>query len=533
MSRILLSRRQLLAGMGGLAVLAGLGPVGRVWAAPRFHADPFSLGVAAGDPLPDGFVIWTRLAPEPLAEHGGMPSAAVPVRWEVAEDARFGSIVRTGEALARPELAHSVHVELAGLQPSRPYWYRFHVDGADTSPEGVARTAPAPGTTPDRVRIAVAGCQAYYHGWFDAYRHLAAEPELDAVFHYGDYIYEGAAGRTRAKRPIQDENGNPVNRDHVGGEIYSLDDYRRRYALYKCDPDLKAAHASVAFVSSFDDHEVDNDFAAAHDQDGTPPEVFRLRRFAAMQAWYEHMPVRPALFPRPHDRTAYYRRLDYGRLLRMHVLDTRSHRDDQPCVRPGQENCRTGGEATASILGRAQEDWLDQGLGRDTHWNLLAQQVFVMPLKARAPDGRELPPFVDKWDGYPASRAKLVRSITSKNLTNVVIASGDAHMNAIGTVPLRDDEPDGPAVATEFLASSISSNGDGALETPHVRRFIDGGNPHLALVNDLRGYQVHEVSADQWRTEVKAMDQVQRKGGRIRTVARFAVSPDRPQLHRL
>ena len=467
MPRILINRRQLLAGMGGLAVLAGLGPIGRVWAAPRFHANPFSLGVASGDPLPDGFVIWTRLAPEPLAEHGGMPSA------------------------------------------------------------------PAPGAMPDRVRLAVAGCQAYFHGWYDAYRHLAEEPELDAVFHYGDYIYEGPAGRNKAKYPTLDANGVRVDRDHVGGEIYSLDDYRRRYALYKSDPDLQAAHASVAFISSFDDHEVDNNFAAAHDQDGTPPEVFRLRRFAAMQAWYEHMPVRAALFPRPHDRTTYYRRLDYGRLLRMHVLDTRSHRDDQPCVRPAQDNCRTGGEATASILGRDQEAWLDEGLGRDAHWNLLAQQVFVMPLKGRGPDGRDLPPFVDKWDGYPASREKLVRSITAKGLSNVVIASGDAHMNAIGTVPLRDDEPDGPAVATEFLASSISSNGDGALETPHVRRFIDGGNPHLALVNDLRGYQVHDVTARQWTTDVKAMDQVQRKGGRIRTLARFAVHPDRPRLHRL
>src|SRR5690606_14662475 len=210
MSRFFVNRRQLLAGMGGLAVLAGLGPIGRVWASPKFHADPFSLGVAAGDPLPGGFVIWTRLAPEPLAPHGGMPLAAVPVRWEVAEDARFTRIVRNGEAIARPELAHSVHVEVEGLRPSRPYWYRFRVEGAEASPTGVARTAPAPGTLPERVRIAVAGCQAYYHGWFDAYRHLAGEADLDAVFHYGDYIYEGAAGRQRSLRPVWDEAGNRV-----------------------------------------------------------------------------------------------------------------------------------------------------------------------------------------------------------------------------------------------------------------------------------------------------------------------------------
>jgi len=528
-----LDRRRLLAGMGGLSILAGLGPIGRVLASPRLGPDPFTLGVAAGDPLPDGFVIWTRLAPQPLAEHGGMPTAAVPVRWEVSEDPGFARISASGEAIARPELAHSVHVELAGLRSARPYWYRFRVEGSDASPVGVARTAPQAGTMPDRVRLAVAGCQAYFHGWFDAWRHLANEPDLDAVFHYGDYIYEGPAGRNKHRYPTWDSEGRLVDRDHVGGEIYSLDDYRRRYALYKSDPDLKAAHAAVAFISSFDDHEVDNDFASAWDQDGTPPEVFRLRRFAALQAWYEHMPVRSAQFPRPHDRTLYYRRLDYGRLLRMHVLDTRSHRDDQPCARPGQEHCRTGGDATASILGDAQEHWLHEGLSRETRWNLIAQQVFVMPLRARAPDGTELPPFGDKWDGYPASRQKLVRAITSRNLRNVVVVSGDAHMNGIGTIPLRDDEPDGPAAATEFMASSISSNGDGAELTPHVRRFVDGRNPHLAMANDLRGYQIHEVRPDQWTTEVKAMDQVQRKGGNLGTFARFAVTPGHPGLRRL
>ena len=157
----------------------------------------------------------------------------------------------------------------------------------------------------------------------------------------------------------------------------------------------------------------------------------------------------------------------------------------------------------------------------------------MMPLKARGPDGSELPPFGDKWDGYPASRQKLVRAITSRDLGNVVIASGDAHMNGIGTVPVRDDEPDGPAAATEFMASSMSSNGDGAELTPHVRRFIDGRNPHLAMANDLRGYHVHEVRPDRWTTDVKAMDQVQRRGGHLRTLARFAVVAGQPGLKRL
>jgi alkaline phosphatase D len=424
-----------------------------------------------------------------------------------------------------------VHVELEGLKPGRPYWYRFIVQGSDASPVGRVRTAPAAGETPRRVRLAVAGCQALYHGLFGAYRHIAAEPDLDAVFHYGDYIYEGGSERGRGKYEVRDASGGLIDRSHVGGEIYTLDDYRRRYAQYQSDPDLQAAQASTAFIPSFDDHEVDNNWAAAYDQDGTPQEVFALRRFAAMQAWYEHMPVRRAQFPQAGGLTM-YRRLDYGRLLRMHVLDTRSYRTGQLCVGADVKTCGHDDGTPSSILGGAQEAWLDQGLRNGARWNLIAQQVFVMPLKARAPDGKAAPPFADKWDGYPGSRERLVRSITEKKLTNVVVASGDAHMHAIGTVPLRDSEPDGPAAATEFLATSISSNGDGGLVTPGVKRFIDAGNPNLALINDLRGYQTFDITPASWRTDVKVMDRVQSPGGKLSTLARFAVTPDRAVLHK-
>ena len=191
-------RRKFLMGAGGLALFAGLGRTGQLWASPKFPAYPFMLGVASGDPAPDGFVIWTRLAPKPLEEHAGMPMLAVPVRWEVAEDEAFSNIVRKGEAIARPELGHSVHVETTGLKAQRPYWYRFHVEGQPPSPAGVVRTTPMVGDMPARVRIAVAGCQHHEAGLYTAYRHLSQEQELDAVFHYGDYIYEG-----RGKDPAQ------------------------------------------------------------------------------------------------------------------------------------------------------------------------------------------------------------------------------------------------------------------------------------------------------------------------------------------
>ncbi len=182
-----IDRRYLLKVGGSIALIAGLSRA-PLFAQP-LGANPFTLGVASGDPWPDGFVIWTRLAPQPLDEHGGMPAVRVPVRWEVAEDEQFSRVVRKGEAIAIPELAHSVHVEVDGLQPHRHYWYRFLVAGSDVSQVGMVRTAPARDAAVQRLRVGVAGCQHYETGFYDAWAYLAREPDLDAIFHYGDYIY--------------------------------------------------------------------------------------------------------------------------------------------------------------------------------------------------------------------------------------------------------------------------------------------------------------------------------------------------------
>lgn len=528
---ILTDRRRLLTGAGGLTLFAGLAAHVPAWGA-TFAENPFTLGVASGDPWSDGFVIWTRLAPRPLDEHGGMPMVAVPVLWEVAEDECFSRIVQAGEAVARPELGHSIHVEVGGLKPHWRYWYRFRLDGGHASLVGRVRTAPLANLTPDRLRMAVAGCQSFPGGWYEAYRHLSQEPDLDVVFHYGDYIYETGGGR-RTLPVILDASGAQVSRDHVGGEIYSLDDYRRRYAQYKSDPDLQAAHAAAAFVSSFDDHEVDNNWADDHDQDGTPPEAFLLRRYAAMQAWYENMPVRRAQFPRPGGLTM-YRSLDFGRLVRMNVLDTRSYRNDQLCARPGQEACRIEDGPDATILGAAQESWLASALSGESRWNLIAQQVWVLPLFERGEDGvLQRRPSTDTWTGYPAARARLVRTIADRGLSNVVVSTGDAHIHAVGVVPMRDDELDGPAAATEFLATSISSGGDGSPNLDEKGRRLVADNPHIDLLNQQRGYQTFDITPTEWRTAVKVMDKVQSRGGRLSTLARYAVSPETPALHRV
>ncbi|MBT0670250.1 alkaline phosphatase D family protein [Novosphingobium profundi] len=513
-------RRMLLRNATYLAALAGLTPSRSVLAT-GLGTNPFTLGVAAGDPWPDGFVIWTRLAPDPLAPHGGMPAQSVPVGWEVAEDEAFSKIARKGQSLARPELGHSVHVELSGLEPHRHYWYRFHVAGSDVSPVGRARTAP-PATAPvDRVRIGVAGCQNWEIGYYDAYRALAQENDLDLVFHYGDYIYEAGP------RPL----GGPIVRQHLGETLYSLDDYRRRYAQYKMDPDLQAAHHACAFAMSFDDHEVNNNWAGEFDQAGTPPEIFALRRFAGLQAWYENVPVRRAQMPRPGGITA-YRRLDYGRLLRTHVLDTRSYRTDQPCSDdPWSAGCTPQVHNSPSMLGSVQEAWLDEGLGNGATWNLLAQQVIMMQLDFREP-GTQEPIFqTDLWDGYRPARARVIESIRRHGLTNVVVSSGDHHKHAVGSVALRDDDPAGEKVAVEFLATSISSGGDGGGEK--ASRHLLSNNPNLDLYHDKRGYQVFDITPKRWTTDVRILDHVSAKGAPASTLACYEVRPESPRVQRI
>lgn len=513
-------RRSVLSALG---LGAGIGLLPAPILAGSLQAYPFGVGVAAGDPAPDGFVLWTRLVTQPEAEHGGMPPLRVPVRWEVALDDGFRQIVRDGEAMAHPELAHAVHVEVEGLLPHRRYWYRFHAAGEATSPVGTVRTAPAAGAAVDRVRFAVAGCQHYEHGFYNAWGLLAREPDLDVVFHYGDYIYEGGPGQLGMRG-----NGVLAVRQHVGGELYSLDDYRRRYAQYKSDPDLQAAHASAAFACSFDDHEVDNNWAAGIPEENVPPEVFALRRRAAMQAWYENMPVRRAMFPSAPDPIA-FRRLDYGRLMRMHVLDTRSHRSDQPCDDGRRKPCLREHRVEGTLLGARQEAWLEEGLGGPFTWNVLAQQLLLMPVDLRQPDQQHPELATDVWDGYRGARDRLLGAIQDRGLTNVVAVSGDYHRNLVGEVPLRDTQPEGEKVAVEFLATSMSSESPKAMPpAEHVARL----NPHLALLDDERGYHLFDVTPERMVADLKSVATTKRRDLTPGPVTRFVVMPDQPLLHR-
>lgn len=513
-----LSRRSILTAFGGSLALAG---AGEATAQAVFDANPFRLGVAAGDPLPDGFVIWTRLAPDPLVVGSGMPRAPVAVSWEVAADRGFNTVVRSGETVARPELGHSVHVEVTGLEPGRPYFYRFRC-GTERSGVGRAKTAPVVGAPLRAVRFGVAGCQAYESGYYTAHRKLAEE-DLDFVFCYGDYIYEGRGNPTYSSGSGPQDN----TRVHLGGEVYSLDDYRRRYSQYTMDTDLQASRGAAAWFCTFDDHEVDNNWVADIDQDDVPPEVFLLRRAAALQAFYEFMPMRRSAFPRGASMQL-YRRAQYGDLLDLNFLDTRQYRSDQPCDDRFNTSCAGLDAAEAQVLGDAQEAWLLTNLDRSSaRWKTLAQQIMVMDLNRNTTGGYGVN--TDSWAGYRIPRNRLLRHIRDRRIDNVVVLTGDEHQNFAGGLWLDGRQPEGRAVATEFVATSISSGGDGGDRRGDYDRFM-AANPQLTFTNNQRGYVVCDVTAERWRTDFKVLDKVSDRSGVLSTRQSLAVAAGSNEL---
>ena len=513
-----MTRRQLLNAawkLGATAVVAAA-PVTRVLAQPAFSRYPFSLGVASGDPGPGSLALWTRLAPEPLAD-GGMPRANVEVAWEVSSTERFDRPVRRGVTIARPELGHSVHVEADGLEPYREYFYRF-VAGGEVSMTGRAMTAPADDQHVERLRFAVCGCSQYETGYFTAYRHLADE-RVDFVFHTGDYIYEGAGNHART----------PFVRAHHGPEIYSLDDYRARHAQYKQDPDLQAVHASAAFVVSWDDHEVDNDYAGDIDERDTPAEVFLLRRAAAYQAFFEHMPLRPSQFP-AGPRLQLYRRLRFGRHIDFSVLDTRQYRSDQACGHGGATDCGAATAEARSILGQPQERWLFEQLGNvRARWTVIGQQV---PTFARD-NGPDAPPgtrfSMDKWDGYTSSRRRLFNRLVETRAPNPVILSGDVHAHYASDLKLDFADERSKTVGVELTNSSITSGGDGSEVGPNWDR-LQQRNPHITFHSNRRGYISCAATTATLRADFKVVDYVTSPGSPLRVARSLVVEAGRPGL---
>ena len=500
-----------LASQASGLVLLGALPARGDEASWRARGLPFTLGVASGDPAPDGFVLWTRLAPDP-AHGGGMPGQRVKVGWEVAADDGFRQVVARGDALALSELAHSVHVEVSGLLPSRDYFYRFTA-GGERSASGRARTAPSAGDA-KRLVFGVASCQSSQSGYFTALKHLADE-ELDAVLHLGDYIYESGPWGRSSVRP-------------QGPEVVTLAEYRNRYALYKSDPDLQAVHARHSFIVTWDDHEVENNYADLVSQNRSSRARFRRRRAAAYQAYYEHLPLRRSSMPTgPNLRL--YRRLAYGRTALLHVLDTRQYRTDQPCGDGAVRRCPETGDPRATLLGAAQKEWFVEGLARSgAAWDLVLNQVpFGQIDNDPGPDARY---DVDKWDGYLAERRSLTQAFRA-HAKKPVLVTGDMHAHAAVELKADFDDPRSEVVGTEFIGTSISSAGDGD-DLPSMGSAILRANPHVRFFNGQRGYLRCTLTPERFTADFRVLEYVKQPGSPVRTRASFFVEPGRPALVR-
>jgi alkaline phosphatase D len=499
--------------LGGLA-LVGAGALTRVQARPRWSVSPFSLGVASGDPAHDGVVLWTRLAPDPLAG-GGMPPDSVEVRWEVGDDDSMRRIVKAGRATAAAGGAHSVHVEVDGLDANRPYWYRFHAGDA-TSPVGRTRTAPRSGEDVNRLRFAFASCQHYETGFFTAYRHMAAE-DLDLVIHLGDYIYEGPG---RDNQP----------RKHHGLEPVTLEDYRIRYAQYKLDPDLQAAHAAFPWIVTPDDHEVENNYAGATSENDEPQQTFLPRRAAAYQAYYEHMPLRRRSVPMG-PAIQLYRQLTYGSLASFFVLDTRQYRTNQACGDGLKAPCPGQADPAATLLGPEQERWLFDGLAKSKgHWNVLPQQVMVA--KVDRGNGPLEMYSMDQWSGYDAGRTRLLEFLGARKPSNPVVLTGDIHSNWVNDLKIDFRNAGAPAVATELVGTSIASGGDG-MDQAATMKDVLAENPFVKFQNSQRGYVSCSVTKEAWHADYQVLDFVSRPDSPRRTRASFKVKSGRPGAERL
>ena len=512
-----MERRDFLTDVARVAALCAVVPnAWRVTSRPRLVDDPFKLGVACGDPTSAGGVLWTRLAPRPLELEGGMDGQKVTVNWEVADDDRFARVVRRGRATAALELSYSVHVDVDGLSPDRWYFYRFTVGDA-VSPVGRLRTAPAAGAVVP-LRLAVASCQNYEQGYFTALEHLARE-DVDLVAHLGDYIYESSAP------------GRP--RQHAGLEPRTLDDYRRRYAQYKTDPALQQAHLVCPWLVTWDDHEVDNNYAGSHGElFMESEEQMRTRRAAAYQAWWEHT---PAHVPRARswadlDIT---RTLDWGALARFHVLDTRQYRSNQACGGGTRAvPCDDWADESRTMLGAPQESWLADGLSASkARWQVLAQQVMLAPFDGDP--GPETSVAMDRWDGYPAARGRLLRTIAERAPNRTVVLTGDIHASLVNELRPDDDRPETPPIAAEFVGTSISSSGDGSDRWPNMNDAVMAANPHLKWHNARRGYMTCNVTPDAWTTDYRIVPYITRPGAPIHTATRWKVTHGRPGMESL
>jgi alkaline phosphatase D len=533
-----LSRRAFLRGSAfvGMALATGLGPT-RAAAAP---APPFALGIASGDPTHHSVILWTRLVSDPLVDGGGMGTSPIEVTWEVATDEQMAHVVRRGRAVARAELAHAVHVRVLGLAPDTWYWYRFQGGGA-LSPTGRTRTFPAPGADAPHLRFAFVSCQHFEHGFFPAWANLAEE-DIDCVIHLGDYIYEDATGAgVRTHVPVS--------------ETMSLADYRLRHGQYRSDPSLQAAHARFPFIVTWDDHEVEDNYAddvSVDNGDLDPsndvsPAAFRARRANAYRAFFEHMPLDPLRQPLGA-HALLFRRFSWGRLAEISVLDTRQFRTDQPCAGPldffppsGDDlviPCGQELNPVATMMGAPQEAWLLDGLRRSrARWNVVAQQVMMAALDFGPGVSAFDPTFpaglslrnVDAWDGYVAARNRLLGFVRDRHIDNLVVLTGDTHTSFVADLKADFTDPASPVVGAEFVGPSITSVFPPPLIPVVQAALLDPGNAHVKFFEGLlHGYVRCTVTPEEWRSDYRVVATTLAPVSPVSTLASFVIESGQP-----
>jgi alkaline phosphatase D len=504
------SRRLFLTYAATLAAVPALAD--RTLAAPRrisFKADPFTLGVASGDPDATSVVLWTKLAPEPLSPDGGMPNEPVSVHWELAEDDAFKTVVQSGDVMAAPLLGHSVHVEVANLKPDRWYWYRFK-SGDAQSPVGRTRTLPEAGAMPEKMRFAFASCQHYETGLYTAYDYMAKD-ELDLVFHLGDYIYEGPGRDNQVRK-------------HAAPKLMTIADYRVRHSQYRSDAFLHKMHALCPWFVTWDDHEVENNYAAeVSERKAVQSPEFLLQRAAAYQAYYEMMPLRRVSIPRGPDMQL-YRKASFGKLAEFMVLDTRQYRSDQPNGDKRSDLNAAALDSKQTLMGASQKKWLKDSLtSSHATWNVLAQQV-MMGMVDTAP-GEEHGYSMDQWPGYAHERIEMGKFFQDKKIKNPVVLTGDIHSNWVNNLRVDDRQADKPIIATEFVGTSITSGGNG---TEQEVATLKAENPCVQFHNRQRGYVRCTLTAKDWRSDYIVVPDVSVPGGVSVNKASFIVEAGKP-----
>jgi alkaline phosphatase D len=492
----------------------------------------FTQAVACGQPAPDAISLWTRLE--------GF-DRAVPVAWEISPDPDFRRTLLRGTAIADPRADHTARVRVKSpkLKPGERYHYRFATKTVD-SPVGRMRTAPAPDSN-DPLRIGFFSCQEFIAGFYHAHRDLAAQDDLDLVVCLGDYIYEQAYADTASRnQPVRADDSVPTD-----GEAQTLADYRAKYTWYHTDPNLIAVRLAHPLMAIWDDHEVEDNYAA--DKPGGAATNRRVpfpeRRAAGYRAWAENMP-RATL-----ETTKTYGSVRLGPA-ELFLLDTRQFRGDQPCSPDDSalsQPCppATTDDPTRTLLGATQKAWLKGALARSrAPWKVVANQVMIMSLDG-AP-GVTLN--TDSWDGYGADRREVIDWIGSQGIENVSFVTGDIHTYFAGSVthdgrastrrPL-DDPIHGPARATEFVGGAVTSPGivdrvagtepERIAEAAPVDAAVLGANPHMVFSNQVyKGYAIVEVAPEKLSVEYRAVRDTRLATSSVFTLRRFHVDGGAP-----